>query len=153
MAVNNADQVEVPEVIVPDIPVIIPEDTIENIQERSDGTYVVTYNGYPFHATELVTPEVYKKVLEKVKGGAPVTEYAEREIPRPSPVEDAQNEIVRRRAIADYAIAPLQDAVDIDDATALEVAALKAWKKYRVALSRVHEQDGYPESIGWPVAP
>ncbi|MNG08838.1 Caudovirales tail fiber assembly protein [compost metagenome] len=59
----------------------------------------------------------------------------------------------KRRAVADKAIAPLQDAVDIDDATEAEVLLLKAWKKYRVALNRVPEQAGYPATIEWPVAP
>lgn len=57
------------------------------------------------------------------------------------------------RADADSAIAPLQDAVDIDDATDAEVAALKAWKKYRVALNRLPEQPGYPADIDWPAPP
>ncbi|MGE8436844.1 MAG: tail fiber assembly protein [Pseudomonas palmensis] len=57
------------------------------------------------------------------------------------------------RAAADSAIAPLQDAVDIDDATDAEVAALKAWKKYRVALNRLPEQPGYPTDIDWPAPP
>lgn len=59
----------------------------------------------------------------------------------------------RRREIADKAIAPLQDAVDIDDATEVEVALLKAWKKYRVALNRQPDEPGYPDNIVWPVQP
>ena len=47
-------------------------------------------------------------------------------------------ETARLRALADTAIAPLQDAVDIDDATDAEVALLKAWKKYRVEIGRAH---------------
>ncbi|MFU2330338.1 tail fiber assembly protein [Pseudomonas sp. NFX98] len=62
-------------------------------------------------------------------------------------------ENAKRRAIADAAITPLQDAVDIDDATVAEVALLKAWKKYRVALSRLPEQPGYPTTIEWPAVP
>lgn len=58
-----------------------------------------------------------------------------------------------RRSAADAAIAPLQDAVDIDDATDAETALLKSWKKYRVALNRLPDQAGYPASIDWPVAP
>lgn len=61
-----------------------------------------------------------------------------------------QAEIAAQRAAADSAIAPLQDAVDLDDATEAEVAALKAWKKYRVALNRLPEQPGYPTDIDWP---
>ncbi|BBH46889.1 tail fiber assembly protein [Pseudomonas sp. KU43P] len=59
----------------------------------------------------------------------------------------------QRRAVADAAIAPLQDAVDIDEATTDEEARLKLWKKYRVALSRLPEQDGYPNEIDWPAPP
>lgn len=76
--------------------------------------------------------------------------------PEPSPADpllEAQEELSTRRAAADYAIAPLQDAVDIDEATEDEVAALKAWKKYRVLLSRVSEQPGYPDTIDWPAPP
>lgn len=58
-----------------------------------------------------------------------------------------------RRLVADTAIAPLQDAVDIEESTDAELALLKAWKKYRVALNRVPEQAGYPTTIEWPVAP
>lgn len=58
-----------------------------------------------------------------------------------------------RRGAADSTIAPLQDAVDIDEATADEEARLKLWKKYRVALSRVPEQAGYPTEIDWPAPP
>lgn len=62
-------------------------------------------------------------------------------------------ETAARRDQADEAIVPLQDAVDIEDATEAEVAALKAWKKYRVALNRLPDQAGYPATIDWPVAP
>ncbi|MDG9885389.1 tail fiber assembly protein [Pseudomonas sp. GD04058] len=58
-----------------------------------------------------------------------------------------------RRAAADSAIAPLQDAVDLDEATEAEAALLKEWKRYRVALNRLPEQPGYPDSIDWPVPP
>lgn len=62
-------------------------------------------------------------------------------------------ETARRRIVADAAIAPLQDAVDIDDATDIETALLKAWKKYRVALNRLPEQAGYPTAVDWPAIP
>ncbi|MNJ40967.1 Caudovirales tail fiber assembly protein [compost metagenome] len=58
-----------------------------------------------------------------------------------------------RRAAADSAIDPLQDAVDLEEVTEAEAAELKAWKKYRVALNRVPDQPGYPDTIDWPVPP
>ncbi len=66
---------------------------------------------------------------------------------------DAVAETASRRAIADTAIAPLQDAVDIDDASDAEIALLKSWKKFRIALNRIPDQPGYPGSIEWPIAP
>ena len=49
------------------------------------------------------------------------------------------------------AIAPLQDAVDIDDVTDEELASLKAWKKFRVALNRL-DLASAPD-IDWPAVP
>ena len=59
----------------------------------------------------------------------------------------------QRRVAADSAIAPLQDAVDLDEATEPEAALLKEWKRYRVALNRLPEQPGYPTEIDWPAPP
>lgn len=66
---------------------------------------------------------------------------------------EVQAETARRRQVADTAIVPLQDAVDVDDATADEDALLKLWKKYRVALNRLPDQEGYPSQIDWPAPP
>lgn len=46
-----------------------------------------------------------------------------------------------------------QDEVDVDEATDEDLAELKAWKKYRVALNRMPDQAGYPQAIDWPSAP
>lgn len=62
-------------------------------------------------------------------------------------------EAAKLMAIAAIAIAPLQDAVDLDDATAEETALLKKWKQYRVTLNRIEQQAGYPEAVSWPVTP
>ncbi|MDD2019049.1 tail fiber assembly protein [Pseudomonas putida] len=67
--------------------------------------------------------------------------------------EIAIAELARRRLVADAAIAPLQDAVDLEDATTEEAEALKAWKRYRIVLSRLPEQAGYPHEIDWPEVP
>lgn len=65
----------------------------------------------------------------------------------------ALHEVTELRTIADFAIAPLQDAVDLDEATEAEAALLKEWKRYRVALNRLPEQPGYPAEIDWPAPP
>lgn len=56
-------------------------------------------------------------------------------------------------SIAAIRIAPLQDAVDLEEATADDIALLKKWKKYRVDLNRIDQQQGYPKTINWPVVP
>lgn len=50
-------------------------------------------------------------------------------------------------------IAPLQDAVDLGEASDEDMANLKKWKQYRVALNRIDQQSGYPVTIDWPVEP
>lgn len=54
-------------------------------------------------------------------------------------------------AKATLKIAPLQDAVDIDDPTDAELASLKAWKQFRVALNRL-DLSTAPDII-WPEEP
>lgn len=54
-------------------------------------------------------------------------------------------------AEATVVIAPLQDAVDLDEATDEEIALLKEWKKYRVTLNRIDPETA--PDIVWPVKP
>ena len=147
--VSDATKMETPGAYLPEI---------ENIQRRADGTYVIAYGGAPYHATEDVTPDVYDRVLTEIEGGAVVTEYVEPEAPKPEapkpdPLAEAVAEYTRLRGIADFLMAPLQDAVDVGEATEQDLFAMKAWKKYRVSLSRVPEQEGYPTVIEWPIVP
>lgn len=62
-------------------------------------------------------------------------------------------DLTQRRAVADAAIAPLQDAVELEEATEAEATLLIEWKRYRVALSRLSEQEGYPSEVDWPAPP
>jgi major membrane immunogen (membrane-anchored lipoprotein) len=48
-------------------------------------------------------------------------------------------------------IAPLQDAIDLDEATDAETASLKAWKQYRIAVNRIDENTS--DVIDWPESP
>lgn len=61
-----------------------------------------------------------------------------------------QAEMGRRLSQASPRIAALQDAVDLDMATDADRAALLAWRRYRVAVSRV---DVALESPQWPELP
>jgi hypothetical protein len=58
-----------------------------------------------------------------------------------------------RMQVATARIAPLQDAVDLGEATANEEPLLLAWKRYRVALNRIQQQSGFPVDIVWPDTP
>ncbi|NWB92343.1 tail fiber assembly protein [Pseudomonas agarici] len=91
--------------------------------------------------------------------GFPPDNYVEVEAPHdilPSPEQVLAMALSKRDALLTLAalrIAPLQDAVDLDDATASEVASLTLWKQYRVAVNRVIDQPGFPEEIDWPTPP
>lgn len=66
-------------------------------------------------------------------------------------IDAAEAEKSRCRAIADAAIVPLSDAVELDEATAEEVEKLKEWKKYRIALNRIDTSTA--PDIEWPITP
>lgn len=66
-------------------------------------------------------------------------------------ISQAENEKARLMAIANNAIAPLQDAVDFGIATRDEETFLLSWKKYRVLLNRIDTTD--PDIIVWPEKP
>lgn len=48
---------------------------------------------------------------------------------------------------------PLQDAVDLEVATAAEKALLLKLKRYSVDLSRIEQQAGFPTVVDWPAVP
>lgn len=110
---------------------------------------IVAKDGEPANLTHSITLHVSVEELPPVEIPEPPVEVP----PAADPQADALVEYARLRAIADYMVAPLQDAVDVDEATDYEAALLKAWKKYRVALNRVAEQPGYPTLIDWPAPP
>ncbi|QNK71672.1 tail fiber assembly protein [Variovorax sp. PAMC26660] len=76
-------------------------------------------------------------------------------VPVIPPVTADQAKAQRDTLLADATlrIGPLQDAIDIGEATDAETAALKLWKQYRVDLSRIETQAGFPKSVVWPKAP
>lgn len=70
---------------------------------------------------------------------------------RPGATEIAEQKKNELMAEADKVIAPLQDAVELDMATASENELLLAWKKYRVLLNRINFIDA--PDIDWPETP
>ena len=59
---------------------------------------------------------------------------------------------IRDRA-ATTRMAPLQDAVDLGDASPEDELEIEAWKRYRVALNRIQRQPDFPKAIDWPTSP
>ena len=62
-------------------------------------------------------------------------------------------EISMYRSVADSKIPPLQDAHDLGIISDEKYELLKQWKIYRIKLSEIVEQEGFPHQIEWPVQP
>ncbi|WP_161539976.1 tail fiber assembly protein [Glaciimonas sp. PCH181] len=65
----------------------------------------------------------------------------------------ATERIERALHHASSAITKYQDRIDIDDASATDIACARAWKIYRVDLHRLPRQNHFPHRITWPIAP
>lgn len=68
-------------------------------------------------------------------------------------LEAVQERLARELRRANSEVTKYQDRVDVDDASAADVALLRAWKVYRVGLNRLPDQQSFPHSLTWPVAP
>lgn len=107
----------------------------------------------------LVSDLWYQKLIEGQSAGKiiSVNEYgqpvlADPELPEnEKPVQEAESRKSGLLQAASDAIVPLQDAVDLDIATAEENALLLAWKKYRVLINRVDTSKA--PDIDWPEVP
>lgn len=115
----------------------------------------------PAHATVIPPPkakEGEQAIFNGIKWTMEPIPKPEKPVPPPPPTDAqlAAAGISKRDRLlvgATLAMAPLQDAVELDDATPAEIALLKQWKQYRVAVNRVPDQDGWPREIAWPIAP
>lgn len=75
-------------------------------------------------------------------------------IPAASPGETEQQAILAERlAQAASAMAPLLDAEALGIISETERTQLTAWQRYRVALYRLPQDDGWPTEVSWPEAP
>lgn len=95
-------------------------------------------------------PDFYQNLGEVEEDDPRYLDFLARQNPPIDPIAVATAERDRLLALAALRIASLQDAVDLDDATAAEVALLKLWKQYRVAVNRTDLTQNPP---AWPVAP
>ena len=127
-----------------------------------NGFYITSVNGadVPKDVVEI-TEDQWQSLLEgqssgKVLSGDSKGRPVLKSPPGPTNEQLAANAVAQRDALlalAGLRIAPLQDAVDLEDASNEDSALLKQWKQYRVALNRIQDQSGFPKKISWPVAP
>ncbi|WP_368205533.1 tail fiber assembly protein, partial [Aeromonas sp. s5] len=55
-----------------------------------------------------------------------------------------------RLQLAATAMAPLEDALALGIISEAEREQLSAWQRYRVALYRLPQSDGWPTEVNWP---
>jgi len=130
--------------------------------------YAASTNGFyskEIHGDEIpadsveITDEEWIALLEGQEKGKLITADKKgnpilQDYPAPTAdqvIKMAAAEKTRLLALATVKIGPLQDAEDLDIATAEEAENLKKWKKYRVLLNRVDTNTS--DDISWPVAP
>ena len=119
--------------------------------KQSEGESVTTDTGLWIPADPENTEwQAYQQWL--AAGNAPDPRFSDDEL-KAQKLAEVYLEVSRLRAIADYTIKPLQDAVELNEAEDTEADRLKNWKRYRMALSRITLQAGYPGVIAWPDQP
>lgn len=117
--------------------------------------FITTWSDNPNFLTLCEGVSVYEVAPKKLPQdiGAQTYRYQAGKFIRVEPLaaEVAEQRKIDLLNLAAAAIVPLQDAVDLDDATDGELASLTAWKKFRVALNRL-DLSTAPE-ITWPEVP
>ncbi|WP_211452631.1 tail fiber assembly protein [Collimonas antrihumi] len=97
---------------------------------------------------ELHGQQIYRDCDEGVWGDVPNYVPSEEEL-----LVEAENKRSEALTEAGTKISDYQDLIDVGEATGADAAMQKEWKKYRIAVTRVPSQSGYPGSIDWPVKP
>lgn len=138
---------------------------------RKEDGWIIEIFPPTYYDVEILNPENPEEVLHKVGDEIPIEARFHPDfvaglevVPddtvvqpapqrQPTPEEALAAATTTRDSLlaqATLRIAPLQDAVDLDEATADETALLKKWKQYRVALNRI---DLTVQPITWPEVP
>ncbi|MEQ1974492.1 tail fiber assembly protein [Xenorhabdus sp. SGI240] len=129
---------------IPDTAIEITDELCNQLfQDQATGkTIVADTNGYPITVAQPPTPAHTWNGSEWVADMEEATRWY---VKRAG--EQKQNLMTQ----AANAIAPLQDAIDLDMATDAEKSALTTWRKYRVLLNRV--DCATAPDIQWPEQP
>lgn len=120
--------------------------------------YEASDNGWPEDAV-IISDEDYNALFDGQASGKVITAGGKGKPVLVSSVTQTPEQLLAAAkgrvslllAKAAEAITPLQDAVDVADATDAELASLKAWKQFRVALNRL-DLSTAPD-IAWPEEP
>ncbi|EAS8470969.1 tail fiber assembly protein [Salmonella enterica] len=106
----------------------------ETVYDTTTGNqvYISAPGPLPENVTSVSPGGKYQKWDSKTKVW--VNDEAAEAAARLREAEGTKNRLLQ---IASEKIAPLQDAVDLDEATDKEKASLLAWRKYRVQVNRV----------------
>ncbi|EBQ5839431.1 tail fiber assembly protein [Salmonella enterica subsp. enterica serovar Brandenburg] len=104
----------------------------ETVYDTTTGNQV--YISEPGPLPENVTSVSPDGEYQKWDGKAWVKDEAAEKAAQLRQAEETKSRLLQ---IASEKIAPLQDAVDLDEATDKEKASLLAWRKYRVLVNRV----------------
>ncbi|EAB4400593.1 tail fiber assembly protein [Salmonella enterica subsp. enterica serovar Montevideo] len=117
----------------------------ETVYDKTTGNpvYISEPGPMPENVTSVSPGGGYKKWDSKAKVW--VNDEAAEAAARLREAEGTKNRLLQ---IASEKIAPLQDAVDLGEATDKEKASLLAWRKYRVLVNRVDTSN--PD---WPEQP
>ncbi|HHQ4763693.1 tail fiber assembly protein [Aeromonas veronii] len=76
------------------------------------------------------------------------------EVEMAPPSEATQKVLLSEKLrLANTAMAPLEDADKLGIISEREKAQLTAWQRYRVALYRLPQSEGWPTDVIWPDAP
>lgn len=59
--------------------------SISDIQQKTDGSFIVVCNGFPYHATQVDTPDVFRQILAMIEGGEPVADFEDEQRPPEAP--------------------------------------------------------------------
>lgn len=118
----------------------------------------------PFPGSIEITPDQYTQAVDgmcagmvvSIDGGFSVA-FPQPTAEEPPSLDELRTVALARRdsllAAAALRMAPLQYAVDLNDVTAAEEAAMLIWKRYCVDLNRVELQPDFPDQVDWPVSP
>lgn len=146
-------------------PEFIPGYTAVALPDGSGWSHIVDLRGSTVYCTETGEPQTWE-ALGELPGGltlqAPESAFDTWQddrwvLDRPAHTAALQRTASKKKHLLNqYATAlidTLLDAVEMKIAQESELAALKAWKVYRVELSRVDTTSSTPATTGWPVSP